>query len=160
MITAERLRELVHYCPDTGTFKWLISRGTARAGAIAGSVDSYGYLQIKINKRPYLSHRLAWMYIHGKWPDGQIDHINGCRSDNRFCNLRNVSASINQQNRKIARADSNSKFIGVSRNGKRWQARIRIPGGKEVYLGLFDSPEIAHAAYLEAKKMLHPGSII
>jgi hypothetical protein len=160
MITAERLRELLSYDPKTGVFQWLYSRGSARAGAIAGSADSYGYLQTKIDGRMYLNHRLAWMHVNGEWPSGQIDHINGCRSDNRFENLRNVSASVNQQNRKKARVDNKCGWLGVSSSGKRWQARISYPGGKDVYLGVFDTPELAHSAYLEAKKRFHPEGTI
>ena len=160
MITQERLRELLSYNQHTGVFQWLVSRGRARAESIAGSADSYGYLQTKICGRIYLNHRLAWLYAHGEWPDEQIDHINGCRADNRLANLRKVSASINQQNQRKARLDNKSGFLGVSSSGKRWQARISHPGGKDTYLGLFDTPELAHAAYLEAKRRLHPGGTI
>ncbi len=160
MITQDRLRELLCYDQETGVFQWLVSRGRARAGSIAGSADSYGYLQTKIFGRIYLNHRLAWLYAHGEWPDEQIDHINGCRYDNRLANLRKVSASINQQNQRKARLDNKSGFLGVGRIGKRWQARISYPGSKDTYLGLFDTPELAHAAYLEAKRRLHPGGTI
>lgn len=160
MITQKRLRELLSYDPDTGVFQWLFSRGTARAGAVAGSADSYGYLQTKIDRRCYLNHRLAWLYVHGEWPTRQIDHINGKRTDNRLANLRIVSASVNQQNHRVARVDNKCGLLGVSSSGKRWQARISHPGGKDAYLGLFDTPELAHAAYLEAKRRLHPGCTI
>lgn len=160
MITQQRLRELLSYDLETGVFRWLSSRGTARAGSVAGSPDSYGYLQTKIDRRCYLNHRLAWLYVHAEWPEEQIDHINGCRSDNRLANLRKVSASINQQNQRKARLDNKCGLLGVSSSGKRWQARISYPGGKDTYLGLFDTPELAHAAYLEAKRRLHPGGTI
>jgi hypothetical protein len=67
---------------------------------------------------------------------------------------------MNQQNQRKARLDNKSGFLGVGRIGKRWQARISYPGGKDTYLGLFDTPELAHAAYLEAKRRLHPGGTI
>jgi hypothetical protein len=71
-----------------------------------------------------------------------------------------VSASVNQQNHRVARVDNKCGLLGVSSSGKRWQARIGHPGGKDAYLGLFDTPELAHAAYLEAKRRLHPGCTI
>jgi hypothetical protein len=160
MVTQERLRELLSYDSETGVFHWRVSRGRAVAGASAGNADSYGYLQTKIYGRCYLNHRLAWLYVYGEWPDGQIDHINGSRADNRLANLRNVSISVNQQNQRGARVDNRCGLLGVSRKGNRWQARISHPGRKDAYLGLFDTPELAHAAYLKAKRKLHQGCTI
>src|SRR6202035_4009666 len=99
LLTAERLREFIHYDPLTGVFTWLVlpvcrgprfvGRGPnqVRVGGIAGCVSkSNGYRRIKIGGHPYCAHRLAWLYMTGTWPKDEIDHINRVRSDNRFCN--------------------------------------------------------------------------
>lgn len=90
---------LLSYNPDTGLFTWLVSRGKAKAGDIAGSPWKDGYLRIKVLRRGYAAHRLAWLFAHGHWPQLQIDHINGIRTDNRIHNLRDVDGVVNQSNR-------------------------------------------------------------
>jgi hypothetical protein len=91
---------------------------------------------------------------HGDWPSGQIDHINGDRTDNRLCNLRAVSNAQNAQNKRGARSDNKAGVIGVRAVGNSWQARITT-GGKTSYLGCYSSPEQASAAYLGAKRAMH-----
>ena len=88
-ITASRLRELVSYDVDTGKFTRLVDsyRRTAVAGSVPGNVFKNGYIYISLDATRYLAHRLAWLYVHGRWPVGQIDHINMIRTDNRLCNF-------------------------------------------------------------------------
>jgi hypothetical protein len=97
MLTAERLRELVHYCQDTGVFTPRVNRGSA--GGKAGNVAPSGYRRLHVDGRLHLEHRLAWLYMTGQWPARHIDHINRCRSDNRFANLRDVTQAENNRNR-------------------------------------------------------------
>ena len=158
-ITRERLLQFVSYNPETGDFT-RVSRpcNKVKVGDIPRCINSEGYIHFRIDGCLYRAHRLAWLAVTGYWPDGQIDHINGIRSDNGFCNLRLVTNGQNQQNRRHARKDnSRGKSIGVgffSVNGK-WRARIQIDK-KSVFLGYFDTEEAASSAYMDAKANLHP----
>ena len=155
-LTAARLRELLHYDPDTGVFTWRVHRGIKRvAGLPAGTINSRGYAQLKIS--PYGSiqgHRAAWLYAHGDWPSRHIDHINGNKADNRLVNLRDVTHSENQQNQRTAHRNNRVGLLGVSVSRGRYAATIQIDGANR-HLGRFETAEEAHAAYIEAKRGLH-----
>lgn len=156
-LTAERLRELLHYDPDTGVFTWRVrTNSRAAAGAVAGAMTGRGYLRIGINRKEYMSHRLAWLYVHGSWPEGDIDHRDGNPLNNRIGNLRDVTNVVNLQNQRRARAGNKCGLLGVSPSQGKWMAQIRAEG-RNRYLGRFDTPALAHAAYLRAKRELHPG---
>lgn len=90
--------ESLHYDKDTGNFFWKKSRGNMKSGSLAGSLDGHGYICIQIGRRPHRAHNLAWMFHYGKWPEQCIDHINRNRSDNRICNLRDISFKDNIKN--------------------------------------------------------------
>ena len=150
------LREEFDYDEGVGVFV------RVKTGRCVGFRTSQGYTMIEFRDRKYLAHRMAWAWIHGAWPKYEIDHINGNRSDNRISNLRDVPRSINAQNLRTAMPRrSKGGPLGVSwhRVAKRWRAMI-WDGSKNLYLGLFDDPNEAHQAYLEAKRMLHPGCVI
>lgn len=159
-LTAERLREALHYEPETGVFTWRTSPGNGlKAGAVAGSSNGNGYLQIRVDGVKHRSHRLAWLYMTGVWPASEIDHRNRVKSDNAFSNLRLSTRSLNLQNQTSALKNNSTGFLGVSQRRKGvFVARIRLDG-KSTFLGQFDTPEVAHAAYLKAKMELHPGSV-
>ncbi len=128
----------VNYDRDTGIFTWKIpSNSSIKIGSEAGSYDKDGYLIIKINKKAYKAHRLAWKYIYGNYPIGNVDHINQNRADNRICNLRDVNHSTNMKNQK-KRKDNKSGTSGVIWNSKtnRWRARITVDS-KKIHLGYF-----------------------
>jgi HNH endonuclease/AP2 domain len=155
-LSAERVRELFHYDPETGVFTRRVSRQGqhGKVGDIAGGIKPSGYRVIWIGAN-YMAHRLAWLYVHGTWPDGQLDHINRARDDNRIANLRAVACTENIQNR--GRQGNNaSGFKGVFRakGNRRWTAQITA-NGKQMHLGTFASPEEAHAAYCAAASRLH-----
>lgn len=152
-LTAARLRELLTFQPDTGLFTW---KATLRR---AGSVNGSGYVQIKIDGRIYLAHRLVVLFVEGVWPSQQVDHIDGDRQNNRPSNLRQVSAAANSQNRRRARCDSSTGFLGVERSGSGFQARITIKGKKKG-LGSFETAVEAHQVYLLAKRERHEGCTI
>lgn len=147
MIDAEILRTLLHYDPDTGVFTWRVSRyGGARAGNIAGSLRKTGYRGIKVCGKLYYEHRLAWLYVYGEWPSNFIDHINCIEDDNRIANLRLAN---NWQNKANSRKHKAGLPKGVKKCHYRYLARIRVDK-TEKYLGVYDTPEQAHAAYCEA----------
>lgn len=151
MLTFNRLKYLLHYDPITGIFTWLQYRGgTARVGSVAGTIGGRGYRYIFVDNRQYRDHRLAIFYMTGSWPLEQVDHVKGDRSDCRWEKIREASSSQNMANRKVG-SNSTSGFKGVSfrkREG-RWCARVQC-GKKRHELGLFDTPELAHAAYVSA----------
>jgi hypothetical protein len=113
-----------------------------------------GYRRIRVLGKLYWAHRLAWLYVHGDWPPDKIDHINGDRKDNRLMNLRAASDSENMQNVGM-RSDNTTGVRGVTRRKSRWIAQITA-GGKTHYLGVHETAEEAHRAYVEAKTRLHP----
>ena len=158
-ITQEVVRSCFVYNAETGIFTWKIkrSKGKISVGDVAGHVcKKKGYVHIRLDGFLYLAHRLAWLYVFGVWPAGEVDHINSIRSDNRIKNLRDVSHSINQQNVKFPQKNNTSGFLGVTRKRKKWSASIQH-GDKHISLGVFDKPEDAHAAYLLAKSNIHAG---
>ena len=150
MLTQSELKELLSYNPDTGVFHWVVTRGGARAGTVAGYKNNRGYWHIWVNGRAYQAHRLAWLYEYGKFPEGGLDHINRIKVDNRLCNLREATAAQNNANTKTYKTN-HLGVKGVRLRGNRYQARIRV-NGKTIYLGCFDSVEDAHMAYCSAAK--------
>ena len=155
-LSADIARQLFNYDPATGLLTWSVRRRRASPGSRAGSVNHDGYIRVKVLQSQHFAHRIAWLLQTGEWPKGEVDHRNGVRDDNRWSNLRDVDRSVNMQNqRRAQRNNVSSGLLGVRahQTGK-WQARIRH-GSKQLYLGTFDTPEQAHAAYLIAKSRLH-----
>lgn len=142
-----------HYDPLSGLFVRIRTAGGQPAGTIAGSLDRQGYVIIEIAGRDYRAHRLAWLVAYGEWPADQIDHRNRVRNDNRLCNLRAVSQGENNRN-SPGRAVSGYKGVSWNKSNQKWCARIKI-SGKQHFLGLFDDPRDAHAAYLLAVETLN-----
>lgn len=158
LVSIDRIRELLDYDPETGKFFWRTSKGHVAAGSVAGTKSSNGYLKIGIDGRQYYSHRLAWVYVHGVWPEHEIDHINGIRADNRIENLREASRQENMQNGHSALKSGHSSGLrGVTWDKARgmWKAAVSH-GNRHVFAGRFASCEDAHEAYLAKKRELHP----
>jgi hypothetical protein len=157
MITQSELKSQLHYNQETGIFTWIKSKRSDVVGKQAGSYLN-GYLKVKINQSPYYLHRLAWLYTYGKWPKNEIDHINGIKADNRIKNLRDVSASMNQENHRKPQVNNKSGYLGVSwrTKFKKWRAVIRV-NKKHKEIGMYDTPEEAYKAYLKAKREYHKG---
>ena len=155
-ISATRLRELVKYDPETGLLTWLQHRWPRYIGTVATMRANTGYIVLNLDRKLYSVHRLAWLYVHGEWPNHEIDHINGNRGDNRLCNLRDVPRSHNNQNRRRPGVNNTSGYLGVtkSESGK-WRSMIKA-NGKRIYLGTHSTPELAYQAYVDAKRQLHP----
>jgi hypothetical protein len=158
-LSAQKLRELLNYDPETGIFTRRIALCNAvKAGDVAGS-NSNGYLALHVAGRRYKAHRLAWMYVYGDWPKSHIDHINGDKADNRITNLRDVDRSTNLQNMRLATKRNSVGLMGVYPVKGRYTSKIMVNGASR-YLGCFKTAEEAHAAYLEAKREFHPGCTI
>jgi hypothetical protein len=125
-------------------------------GDKAGSRMTTGYLRCTLDKRNYRVHQLAWLYVYGVWPQHQIDHINHDKADNRIANLRDVTCSMNNQNRRRQSRNA-SGFLGVSwsKDMRRWIAGIKV-AGKTVNLGYFADKNDAIKARLTAERKYHP----
>lgn len=143
-LTHELLTAYLSYDKETGRF---IRTCTSNSRDPNHSIDNYQ--TIKLFGKTYSAHRLAWFYVYGKWPSGEIDHINGKRGDNRICNLRDVTTKENQHNQKKAK--------GYWKNKKGWTAEICVDQ-KTIRLGTYATPEEARDAYLKAKTVYHPSA--
>lgn len=155
MLTAERVREVLSYDPETGVFVWKQSRGKAKAGSVAGSKNSDGYLLIGLDREHPSAHRLAWLYVYGEWPTGHLDHIDCNKTNNAIGNLRIADGAQNATNKKI-NATNTSGFKGVHFNlhAGRWRSILKSRG-TSYFLGYFDTPEAAHAAYCAKAAEIH-----
>ena len=150
-------REWLDYDPATGEFRWKKRAYTgAGPGELAGGLR-HGYRRIELHRKRVFAHRLAWWFVHGHFPDGQIDHINGIRTDNRIANLRIATGAENQHSIFKATKRSTTGVRGVSKTPWGFEARITACG-KNIHLGTHPTSEQAHEAYLEAKEKYHPAS--
>lgn len=159
-LTIERVRELLRYDLHTGLFTRAITVSSrAIAGQVVGSPDANGYLRVMLDRRFYLLHRLAVFYVTGAWPQGEVDHRDGRKSNNAWANLRDVPRAINGQNQRQAHRDSLTGLLGVTTTKKGFSARICV-NRKTHRLGNFKTADEAHAAYVAAKRDLHIGGTL
>ena len=158
--TADQLKAILAYDPETGIFTRRKPWGSRKAGDAPGCISKYGYWQIGVFNQTYGAQVLAWLYAYGEWPSGLVDHINQIRTDNRIANLRLLDYSTNAHNTGV-RETNTSGVKGVSlrslRNGKRvgkpWIAYI-MASGKRTHLGCYDTFEEAVAARRKAEQEL------
>jgi hypothetical protein len=156
MITQAELKQLVNYDPITGVFTLAKHRhGTTRKiGDVLGSVTKVGYLETGINRKRYYLHRLAYLYMTGKFPKDKIDHKNRNKADNSWDNLRCVTQQENMENNILPRKHGSLGYRGVHRYGNKFRAKI-VHKGKQIHLGAFDTAEEVAKAYLKAKPLIH-----
>lgn len=160
-LTAERLRAFVSYDPLTGEFTRLVNTAPmGRMGQAAGSLAKpHNRIELRVDGKLYKAHRLAWLYMTGEWPRHDIDHVDGDSTNNRWANLRDVDARTNGQNRRRPQKNNKLGLLGVCQVGDQFLAQIRDADANR-NLGLFESAEQAHQAYLAAKRALHDGCTI
>lgn len=151
-LTAEVLRGLLAYDPLTGIFRWRETMRASQRGKIAGCVNSLGYRKIKLREQLIAAHRLAWLYVHGEWPSGLIDHIDENKDNNAIANLRIATPAQNSARRQTVRNISPAR--GVFPHGAGFVARIHHAGQRH-YLGYFPKLEEATAAYEAKAKEIH-----
>jgi len=143
LVSQSYLKSLISYNPDTGVFTWIKSGIGISKDLISGYIENNGYRRIKINGKKYLGNRLAWLYMTGEWPSRFIDHINGEKDDDRFCNLREATQSQNCMNRKTtSKNTSGTTGVSWSKNDKKWVSYINV-NRKRKTLGLFKDKERA-----------------
>lgn len=151
MLTQARLKERVIYNPDTGEFTWRINWNRSRAGERITARRGDG--------KQYFGSNMAFLYMTGRMPTMDMDHRNGDTSDDRWCNLREVTHQVNQQNRTRPNKNNKHGFLGVTPNGGGWAACLWV-NGKHKHLGTYPTPQEAHQVYLKAKRELHEGCTI
>lgn len=151
-LTLEDLKEALEYWPETGEFIIFPKRGTA--GSITrGSLSPKGAFVIRLGYRLYYAHRLAWFYVHGEWPRGNIDHKDGDPTNNRLSNLRLCNQSQNGANsRKQENTTSRRKGVCWHKAAQKWVAQITVKG-ERIYLGIFDNENDAAHAYAAAAQL-------
>lgn len=153
------LLEFVTYNPETGEITWAKKPNrNIEIGSQVGKPNSWGHWCFSFKGTTLMTHRVAWFIYHSEWPQNQIDHINGDKSDNRICNLRDVTQDINMQNQHRAHIGNKSGLLGVSykpyRKANPWRAMIKA-NGKNISLGSYSTAEAAHDAYISAKSVIH-----
>lgn len=150
--TQEELKAMYHYDPETGLFTHLMRRGKGQIGAIVGKRDVYGYIQMRVCNRLFKAHQLAHLYMTGEFVERpySIDHINGVRDDNRWCNLRKATYHEQVWNTGAHHHNkSGLKGAWPCKTTGRWQS-ILTDGENKLWLGRFDTAEEAHRAWLKA----------
>ena len=154
ILTQARLRELLHYNPETGEFTWLVASMRREKGSKAGCLLTRGYVDIGIGNKIYRAHRLAWLYVYGEWPTQWVDHVNGIKNDNRIINLRAANKKQNAENTtKQKRNTSGHKGVTWDSFTSNWKAQI-CHNGKHHNLGRFADVDDAKKAYLTAANQL------
>lgn len=149
MLTQDQAKEFFDYNPETGV---VVRRKTFHKGhqckldVPIGTVTSGGYLVASIKNRKVLIHRFIFLYMTGSFPAKEIDHINGIKTDNRWCNLRESTHTENICNSNKPNNSSGYKGVSLNQQKTRWIARCRA-NNKENYLGSFDDPELAANVY-------------
>jgi hypothetical protein len=148
-ISHERLKALLHYDPETGIWTWIKSFYKIKAGTKAGTVRKDRYVIIAVDRKPYLSHRLAWFYMTGEWPPKDIDHKDTDPSNNAWNNLRLATRQENSANSKAKNTGNRPKGVTYIKRSGKWRAYIKVDY-KFIHLGCFVTEDHAITAYRNA----------
>jgi hypothetical protein len=153
-IQVEELKSRLNYDCETGIFTWKVKASyRINPGEVAGTTHANGYISIRLHGVPYKAHRLAWLYVYGSWPDDQIDHINGCRNDNRIINLRMASNQENCRNQGISKRNTSGyRGVGFNKNNGKWHAYMGL-NKKTIHLGFYQKIEDAISARNKAENL-------
>lgn len=164
ILTQSHLKELMHYDPESGLFTWrkrpinnwschakARSWNTRYAGNAVGCANALGYISVSVYKKRYLAHRLAFLYMEGKFPPNEVDHKDHCRSNNSWSNLRHATSSQNSRNSSKL-SNNKSGFNGVLWNpiSKSWRVRIKLVNEKTIEIGSFKNKSDAISARINA----------
>lgn len=159
-MNVDRLKMLLQYDPKSGLFTRIVKTSNrVKVGDQVGCKNGPGYLVAQLDGKLYLNHRLAWLYMTGDWPLGEIDHIDGRRANNQWANLRDLSHSENMQNLRSPMKGNSAGLLGVTRRHQKFRAAIKA-NKKALFLGSYQTAEEAHAAYVSAKRQLHPAGTL
>jgi len=150
MITQEELKSLLTYNPETGIFHWLKKGTGRRPNLVAGTIRKDEYVHIAISRSQYYAHRLAWLYVYGKLPINEIDHINQNRSDNKISNLRDIAQAKNKKNKALYKKNSTGMSGVYLEKFGTYAASITVDK-KQLWLGRFKNIEDAFSARKEAE---------
>lgn len=156
-LSIERLKELFTYHPDGHLLRRVSIHGKRHpvGQIVRGTTMPDGYKMISIDGLKYCAHRCVWALAHGKWPNGEIDHINRIKDDNRIENLREATREENAQNATMRRHNTSGyKGVWKQKYAALWCAEISI-NGRATKLGYFKSPEEASEVYLAAARAWH-----
>jgi hypothetical protein len=148
--------DCLRYEPLTGLLYWTTNKRNVKKDTVAGNYcNTHKYIKIMVNKKNYYAHRVCWYLYYNQFPSNRIDHINGIRHDNRICNLREATDAENSQNLSV-RSDNKTGYVGVSWCKKRnkFESNIHVKN-KKIFLGYFQTAELAYQAYIEAKAQHH-----
>lgn len=158
-LTQARLLEILHYDPETGEFRWRVNvSSTGRVGEVAGCRNAAGYVVLRLDRKLYLAHRLAFLYMEGRFPPNLVDHKDTDKANNRWANLRHSTQGENAQNKRAAQSNNRrSGLLGVywSEQHGKWGAKA-VVNRKQHHGGFHATPELAHQAYVDLKRRLHP----
>lgn len=159
MLTQAELQALLSYNPGTGVFTRIKACRGHAVGELVGSFTDQGYWRICVLGRTYMAHRLAWFYVFGMWPVGDVDHIDHDICNNRIANLRDISHAHNVQHQITANARTQTGKLGVTfcpdKKRKRYKAQVTI-NQRAKCIGYYLTAEEAHEAYVLAKRAVHP----
>ena len=144
------LKQHISYNPATGELCWIKVFTHRRLHVPIQTQDCYGYIVIKFKGRMYKGHRIAWAVMKGRWPTKDIDHKDGVPWNNKWENLRQATRHQNHANSKLAK-NNQCKLKGVHLRGKKYSAAIKV-NKCTLYLGTFETPQLAHRAYQIAAK--------
>jgi hypothetical protein len=156
MLTQERLKHLLHYNPITGKFIRLVKTNyNITIGLEAGGITDKGYIKIRVDSKKYAAHRLAWLYMNGKFPENHIDHIDSNKSNNAISNLREANSAQNMQHRGLLRHNtSGAKGVCWDKQHNKYRVRISC-NNRKIHIGRYSGFEEAKKEYEKAVSKYH-----